>query len=271
MCRGILPIVGCRITEVERPKSPLRSIAMTPRFDLLRRRTKNREIRRVSRIGKRVVLDLDSGDRLVIEPRMTGMVLLGQPPNESHIRLIFRLSGGTAEQFIFWDRRGLGVVQLLSPADFEKKIGPAQIGPDALQITSAELRSGLGKSRRAIKVALLDQKRIAGIGNIYASEILHRCGIHPGESCHRLRAKDWQAMQIAIREVLTEAIRDQGTSLGDGTYGIAGGELGKFHNKLRVYRRDGKECMQCGKPKIVRLIQAQRSTYFCANCQRKRG
>ena len=269
MRRGIEPIVGSRITEVKRPRSRLQSIAIEPRFDAFRRRIKNRVILGVGRLGKRVVLELDSGDRLVLEPRMSGLILLRQPPNETHLRLIFQLSGGSAEQFLFWDQRGLGVASLLAPEEYSRRLGPTKIGPDALTITPAVLRERLGRSRRPIKVALMDQKLLAGIGNLYASEILHRCRIHPARSCNLLRPKDWRAVQTAMQDVLADAIEHQGSTLRDGTYRIARNEPGNFQIRHRVYQRHGEPCLQCGKAEIVRIVQAQRSTFFCPACQSK--
>lgn len=269
MCRGIAPVVGSRITRVERPRSRLQSIAIAPRFDAFRRRIKNRAILGISRLGKRVVLELDSGDRLVLEPRMSGLILLRQPPNKTHLRLIFHLTGGDAKQFLFWDQRGLGVASLFSREEFSRRLGPAKIGPDALTITPEILRDRLGESRRPIKVALMDQKLLAGIGNLYASEILHRCRIHPARPCRLLRAKDWRAVQEAMRAVLEDAILHQGSTLRDGTYRIARNEPGNFQIRHRVYQRRGEVCLQCGKAEIVRIVQAQRSTFFCPVCQGK--
>ena len=118
---------------------------------------------------------------------MSGLILLRRPPNETHVRLIFQLSGGRVDQLLFWDQRGLGVASLLSPSDFSKQFGPHKIGPDAISITPELLRERLENSRRPIKVALMDQHLLAGIGNLYASEILHRSGIHPRAPCHLLR------------------------------------------------------------------------------------
>jgi formamidopyrimidine-DNA glycosylase len=268
MCRGIAPIIGSRITSVERPRSKLQSIAIVPRFDAFRRRIKNLTIQGINRLGKRVILELDSGDRLVLEPRMSGLILLRRPPNETHLRLVFHLSGGKTDQFLFWDQRGLGVASLLSPKEFSAKLGPMKIGPDALSITPELLRERLGKSRRPIKVALMDQKLLAGVGNLYASEILHRCRIHPARPCHQLRPKDWKSIQASMLEVLEDAILHQGSTLRDGTYRIARNEPGNFQVRHRVYQRHGEICLQCEKAEILRIVQAQRSTFFCPKCQK---
>ena len=197
MRRGIASIAGCTIRDCRRPRSRLQSIEITPDFRSLRRRVVGRKIAAVGRVGKRIVLELDSRDRIVIEPRMSGSVILANPRDRTHLRLILGLSG-PAKQLLFWDQRGLGVVRLVSPAEFQSRYGPDKIGPDALEISAAELRERLGKSGRAIKVALLDQKALAGIGNIYASETLHLVGIHPGTPCNKLTPRQWR--QTARRD-----------------------------------------------------------------------
>jgi formamidopyrimidine-DNA glycosylase len=269
MRRGIEPVLGSRVVGVERPRSRLQSIAIVPRFDVFRRRIENRKIANVGRLGKRVVLELDSGDRLVLEPRMSGLILLRNPPNETHLRLVFHLAGGKARQFLFWDQRGLGVASLLSREEYEKKLGPSKIGPDALTVSPETLRERFRKCRRPIKVALMDQKLLAGVGNLYASEILHRCRIHPARRCDRLRPKDWKAVHAAMQDVLADAIRHQGSTLRDGTYRIARNEPGNFQIRHRVYQRHGEICLQCEKREIVRIVQAQRSTFFCPLCQKE--
>jgi formamidopyrimidine-DNA glycosylase len=121
-----------------------------------------------------------------------------------------------------------------------------------------------------VKVALLDQRAVAGIGNIYAAEILHRAGIDPRTSCRRLRADDWQRIAACTRAVLAEAVRHEGSSIGDETYRTATGIAGRFQNRHRVYGREGRPCQRC-RIAIVRIVQAQRSTFFCPGCQPRRG
>ncbi|MGA2253820.1 MAG: DNA-formamidopyrimidine glycosylase family protein, partial [Thermoguttaceae bacterium] len=220
MRRGIAIAVGAVISKIVRPPSSLQPIAIEPPLREFRRRAVGCPIKNVGRLGKRILLELDSGDRIVMEPRMTGLVLLHDPPNRKHLRLIIELSG-PAEQILFWDQRGLGVVRLVSPKEFDASCGPAKIGPDALEVSLDELRERLRRSNRAIKVALLDQKALAGVGNLYASEILHGAGIHPARSCRRLRKDQWQRVHAEMLRVLHEAIQHQGSTLRDGTYRIA--------------------------------------------------
>jgi formamidopyrimidine-DNA glycosylase len=269
MCRCISPVVGCRIADVERPISTLQSINFFPRLQALRRRVKGQTIAAVSRTGKRVVLELENEERIVIEPRMTGLVMLDHPPDKKHLRLIFRLGGGAVRRLLFWDQRGLGVVRLLTPSQFIEQLGPDRIGPDALQVTPKILSELFCGSRRAVKVALLDQQTLSGVGNLYASEILHRAGVDPAALCNRLRTRQWAAIHAAMQDVLSEAIRHQGSTLRDGTYRVARDEPGNFQLLHRVYQRAGEPCLQCRQGVIVRIVQAQRSTFFCPVCQRR--
>lgn len=270
MRRGILPIVGSRVRDVRRTPCGKRPILVAPRIDAFRRRAVGHAIRRIDRSGKRLVVRLDSGDAIVFEPRMTGLVLLAAPPTREHLRLRIALVGGTSKELLFWDRRGLGSVRLVSPGEFEKLYGEKKLGPDALSLSADELRSRLAGSRRAIKVALLDQRAIAGVGNLYASEMLHAAGIHPQRRCDRLRADDWRRLHAAMRDVLESAIRYEGSTLADGTYRNALNEAGGYQNHHRVYDRAGERCPSCGRVEIERIVQAQRSTFFCPRCQPKR-
>ncbi len=271
MCRAAAAAVGCRIRGLRRPSSRLQSIQVSPRIDRFRRRITGGRIAAVRRVGKRVVLELERdgrrGDYIVLEPRMTGLVILSSPPDKEHLRLVFSLSGGRPKNLLFWDQRGLGTARLFSPVEFQRHFGPRRLGPDALAISPETLRRRLFDSRRAIKVALLDQRSLAGVGNLYASEILHRAGIHPATPCRRLRAGDWAKLHAAIGAVLRAAIRHQGSTLRDGTYRIARNDPGGYQRYHRVYQRQGEPCLQCGRAEIERIVQARRSTFFCPVCQ----
>jgi formamidopyrimidine-DNA glycosylase len=318
MCRGIRPIVGCRVLSVARPPCRRRAISIQPRVDRFRSRAAGKVVVAVRRAGKRVVVwladDQPSIDReiprkaqgrpslgfpgnaaqlpgqeaIVFEPRMTGLVLLSEPPTREHLRFQIRLAGGprrtatgepsrpqsrsTAHRdLLFWDRRGLGSVQLFSADEFVARFleNSKTLGPDALEVSAEDLRSRLGRSRRMIKVALLDQKAVAGIGNLYASEILHVARVHPAARCQRLKPAQWERIHGALRDVLLEAIRYEGSTLADGTYRNALNESGRYQNHHRVYDRAGVACRSCGRGTIRRIVQAQRSTFFCSECQRR--
>lgn len=289
MRRTIAGCIGTRVKDVQRCPCKRKPIQVSPRIDHLRRRLVGRTIVETGRAGKRVVVWFDSGEALVLEPRMTGLVLVADPPTEEHLRLRIDLgpakskaSGGSksvkaaktkkskvASQLLYWDRRGLGSVRLFRPDEYEAAFGLDKLGPDGLVVTDSQLKDRLGKSRREIKVALLDQKAVAGIGNIYASEILHLAEIDPRTHCDRLRKVDWRRISEATKLVLEDAIRHEGSTLGDGTYRNALNEEGSYQNCHRVYARDGDRCPRCNQREIRRIVQAQRSTFFCPGCQRR--
>ncbi len=269
MRRGILAAVGCRIEAVEKRRLALRSLLIKPAIAHLRRRVVGHTIVAVERIGKRVILRLDSQDRLIFEPRMTGLVLVADPPSDEHLRFHLDLSGGAIERIWYWDRRGLGSVQLFSPSQFEERV-VAKFGPDALALTSELLRERLRHTQRAIKPALLDQQAVAGIGNLYASEILHVAGIHPAQRANRLTRRQWERLHESILHVLDEAIQHEGSTLSDGTYRNALNKAGAYQNLHRVYDRAAEPCRSCGQGIIQRIVQTQRSTFYCPVCQPKR-
>lgn len=268
MRRGILGIVGSRVTDIRAVKCSRRPILITPRIDQLRRRIKGQEVAAVDRLGKRVVVRLASADALIFEPRMTGLVLLADPPTREHLRVHLTFAGGEVTDLWYWDRRGLGSVRLFSEAELAELLGANKLGPDALALDADAFRERLAASRREIKVALLDQRAVAGIGNLYASEMLHRSAIHPQKRCDRLKPDDWRRLHAAMRDVLLTAIRYEGSTLGDGTYRNALNKEGGYQNHHRVYARAGELCPVCEKREVVRIVQAQRATFFCPGCQR---
>jgi formamidopyrimidine-DNA glycosylase len=270
MRRGVLGIVGGRIREVERVACQRKPIAIAPRIDHFRRRVVGQTVRAVDRIGKRVVLRLDSADSIVLEPRMTGLILVADPPSREHLRFRCSLTGSGTNELLYWDRRGLGNVRLFSPEEFEVAFGRERLGPDALAMTAELFRTQLGKSRRAVKVALLDQRAVAGIGNLYASEILHFAEVHPARRCDKITRLQWQRIADATHAVLETAIRYEGSTLGDGTYRNALNQAGSYQNHHRVYDKAGDPCVRCGgESRIKRIVQSQRSTFYCGICQRK--
>jgi len=207
MRRGILEIEGSIVVGAERTACSKRPIAITPRIDRLNKRVKGQKVLRVDRIGKRVVIVMENLDRLIFEPRMTGLVLIADPPTVEHLRFRLRLKKSPVKEVLFWDRRGLGNVCLLSDKEYQEKLTSGKLGPDALAITPAEFTEAFAKKQREIKVALLDQSAVAGVGNLYASEILHLAGVHPQARCNRLSKKQYQQIHHRMVEVLELAIR----------------------------------------------------------------
>jgi len=269
MRRGVLGALGRRVVDVSKPRCLKKPIEISPSLPQFRRRVRGATIAELGRAGKRVVIWLDTEDAIVVEPRMTGLLLVVDPPTKDHLRWRMQLEGGI--EILYWDRRGLGNVRLFSRSEFEQRFGPDRLGPDALKITVEDYCHQLGRSQREIKPALLDQRAVAGIGNLYASEILHVAGIHPQRRCSAMTAPQWQALTAATQQVLAEAIRYEGSTLGDGTYRNALNQQGSYQNKHQVYSRAGESCLRCKTSKIRRLVQTQRSTFFCPKCQNRTG
>ena len=270
MRRGVAGIAGATIIAAERTPCPKRPIQIKPRIDHLNKRVAGVKIASVDRLGKRVVVRLETGDRIIMEPRMTGLVLIADPPTKEHLRFRLRLKKCKHKELLFWDRRGLGQIALLSDKQYQAKLSDGSLGPDALEISREDFPGRFNKSRREIKVALLEQSRVAGIGNIYASEILHLAQVHPQARCDRLSTKQWDRIFKHNIEVLETAIRHEGSTLSDGTYRNAINGEGSYQNEHRVYDRAGEKCPSCKKGKVVRIVQAQRSTFYCKACQKKR-
>ena len=215
-------------------------------------------------------MDVSDGANLVVEPRMTGLMLLADPPDVEHLRLRWDFRDpGEFRSLWFWDRRGLGTVTLFERGAIDFKLGPETLGPDALEMTVSRWIDCCHKTRREIKVLLLDQRVVAGIGNLYASEILHRAAINPTAHANSLNLKSVERLAAAVNSVLLKAIECEGSTLGDGTYRNALNQNGHYQNEHRAYMREGQLCLECRKGRIVRIVQAQRSTFYCPGCQKK--
>jgi formamidopyrimidine-DNA glycosylase len=269
MVRGIRADCSGRIIRgVEFVRSPKKPIQVTPDRVKVRKLAEGCELSEVRRIAKRVVLRLNSGYAFVIEPRMTGLMLISDPPTQDHRRVVWHFDpiAQRSDSLEFWDRRGLGTVSLLSP--IQLKALQLQFGPDALEVNEADLHRRLKATSRAIKVALLDQSLVAGIGNLYASEILHRSGISPRRRASKLTKTQVARVIESTHIILNEAIRYEGSTLGDGTYRNALNKDGGYQNHHKVYQHADETCLTCGKGTIMRIVQCQRATFFCPNCQR---
>lgn len=271
MRRGIAHLSGLRISGVSCPRGTTRPISMAPGPQEIHRRLDGRTLAAVHRFGKRVAIELEPqgpADRewLVIEPRMTGLLLVADPPTPRHVRLELALASRQHPRLLFWDRRGLGTIRLLGAGGLADACGPHRLGPDGLAVTGDQLRERLGHSRRAIKVALLDQRAVAGIGNIYAAEILFAAEVDPRVPCSRLSVARWERIAGAARSILAEAVRLEGSTITDETYKTADNRSGTFQLHHRVYGRKEVACRRCGTA-IQRIVLAQRATFFCPACQ----
>jgi formamidopyrimidine-DNA glycosylase len=269
MRRGLLPIVGSKIARVEFPDIPYRPIVIEPSPDDLASRSRNQTIIAVDRIAKRVLVKLASGDSIVMQPKMAGIAMLSDPPSELHTRVIFHLNGNqTIPRFLYWDRRGLGTVCLWTPDEVESNLGPSKLGPDASVVEFDTFRSRFHTCKKEVKVALLDQTLVAGVGNLYAAEILFSAKIHPQRRCQELSKAHWKRIHAEMIRILQEAIEKEGSTLSDGTYRNAINGEGSYQNQHQVYDREGETCYRCKRQTIERIVQAQRSTFFCPKCQR---
>ena len=268
MRRGILAIEGATITAAEKVRCLRKPIAVTPNISTIRRRLVGKKVKQVGRIGKRVVIQMENDDRLLFEPRMTGLVLVADPPSQEHVRFRLEFSHGEKE-VLYWDRRGLGMIYLLNDQQYQDRFSLENLGPDALDVTGPLLKKIFGKSRRPVKVALLDQKKVAGIGNLYASEILYVAAIHPAKRCDRISLKQWDLIAETTVDILQTAIAHEGSTLSDGTYRNALNDPGGYQNMHRVYDKEDKPCPICMDTPITRIVQAQRSTFFCKACQKR--
>jgi formamidopyrimidine-DNA glycosylase len=269
MVRGIRPVLeGRTLIEFARLPCRRRPIVLEPGLAVIRRRTSGQKIAAVRRRAKRVVIELESGEGFVVEPRMTGLMLVTDPPTTEHLRFAWHVAGaGMQSTALFWDRRGLGTIRLLNREALKALMAPGKLGPDALDMTPALWGEALATTRRPIKVALLDQSLVAGIGNLYASEILHLSRIHPATPADRISPARIERLADAVQSVLNTAIEQEGSTLSDGTYRNALNQDGGYQNSHQVYDKAGRQCPRCRR-EIVRIVQAQRSTFYCTGCQR---
>jgi formamidopyrimidine-DNA glycosylase len=270
MRRGLLPIVGCVITKVEYPDIPYRPIVVEPSRDKLVERCQGQSIQSVDRIAKRVLVRLGNGDSIVMQPKMAGIAMLSDPPSQQHTRVVFQLTGNrNVPQFLYWDRRGLGTVSLWTAEQVLAKLGPDVLGPDASIVEESIFVSRFRESKKEIKVAMLDQSIVAGIGNLYAAEILFAAKVHPQSRCGDITTAKWKRVHAETIRILQEAIEKEGSTLSDGTYRNAINGEGRYQNLHQVYDRENQPCKRCSNVKIIRMVQAQRSTFFCPKCQQQ--
>jgi len=267
MCRGIAPIVGRKIARVFCPPCTFRPIVITPAIEVLNRTLEAQVVSAISRLGKRVVIHAGA-HALILQPKMSGLVLLEQPPDYEHVRLQIDFAKPATLRLQFWDRRGLGTVECLPHSEVHARIVSGRLGPDALDISCEDFSQRLRQTTRPIKVALLDQKLVAGVGNLYASEMLHVAKIHPAKACDKISRPKLRLLYESMQRILITAIAHEGSTLSDGTYRNALNDPGSYQNKHLVYDRAGLPCATCAAGEIVRIVQAQRSTFYCPKCQR---
>ncbi len=216
----------------------------------------------VTRRGKAIVVALSGGQFLIVQLVMTGQLIY--EGRSLHTRLSFLLSN--KEYLHYNDQRRFGrlyIVKKLENIAFFRKLGIEPLGG---RLTMGWMTTEFKRKKTMIKPLLMNQNFIAGIGNIYASEILFRARIHPQKLSHRLAKKEINALCQATVGVLKEAIALRGSSVN--TYRDASGQKGSFVSRIKVYDRKNELCVMCQTP-IMRIVQAGRSTFFCPRCQRK--
>ena len=261
-------VVGRRIERVEVGRE--RSVRRTSREAVIAGLT-DTVVDAADRRGKYLLLPLDSGDTAMIHLRMSGQVLLApagaeRPP---HTHVVLHLDDGHEAWFV--DPRTFGEVVVFDPDHVDVELPElARLGVDPIAepFDVAALRRAFGTTSRALKPLLLDQHVVAGIGNIYADEILHRSCLRPDRPASSLDRRRLSTLQRSIVDVLTEAIEAGGSTLGDAQYVDLMGEGGSYQDDHRVYGRGGERCLSCGRGWIRRSVAGGRGTHWCPICQR---
>ena len=257
--RGLTAVLdGRRLTRVE-PRRPDLRRALPD--DLGQRLTGSR----VSGLGRRAkygLIHTDRGDTLVFHLGMSGRWRIDPTELDKHDHLLIETDEG--RRLALNDPRRFGSVDLVRTEELESWDGIAPLGPEPFDLTDEELARRLAGRGAAIKQLLLDQRIVAGLGNIYVCEALHRAGINPNRAGGRVSKARLEKLVPAIKAVLAEAIEAGGSTLRD--YAQPDGALGYFSKNFAVYDREGGDCL-CG-GKVKRIVQGGRSTWYCPKCQR---
>jgi formamidopyrimidine-DNA glycosylase len=277
--RGLAPVLdGARLIRVEARRPDLRF----PLPDGFVQRLTGARIDKLGRRAKYLLAPLDRGDTLVIHLGMTGRFevtgrggrvkrpgefALAAAPDPKHAHVVFETDAGVV--VTFYDPRRFGYMDLI-PTDalpahpWFVGLGPEPLGPD---FDAAYLKRAFAGKRAPVKAALLDQRLVAGLGNIYVCEALFRAGIDPERAAGEVSARKVAALAGVVREVLEEAIEAGGSTLRD--YATADGTLGYFQHRFQVYGREGEPCVKPGcNGRVERIVQSGRSTFACNRCQR---
>lgn len=261
-------LVGRRIERVEVGRE--RAVRRTSRDAVINGMT-DTVVEAADRRGKYLLLPLDSGDTTMIHLRMSGQVLLApagaqRPP---HTHVVLHLDDGHETWFV--DPRTFGEVVVFDPDHVDVELPElARLGVDPIAepFDVAALRHAFGATSRALKPLLLDQHVVAGIGNIYADEILHRARLRPDRPASSLDRRRLATLQRSIVDVLTAAIGAGGSTLGDAQYVDLMGASGSYQDDHRVYGRSGERCVTCGRGWVRRSVTGGRGTHWCPICQR---
>jgi formamidopyrimidine-DNA glycosylase len=276
--RGLEPaLAGARLTRVEARRPDLRF----PLPDGFVQRLSGARIEALERRAKYLLARLDRGDTLVVHLGMTGRFEVegaaparqpgefyyAAPADPKHAHVVFETEAGLT--VTYFDPRRFGYMDLIETDRLAEHPWFAGLGPEPLgaAFDAAYLKAALAGRRQNIKATLLDQRIVAGLGNIYVSEALHRARISPERAAGEVSAGRLKGLVQAVREVLEEAIAAGGSTLRD--YAGADGALGYFQHRFRVYAHEGEACARKACPGVVqRIVQSGRSTFFCSTCQR---
>ncbi|MBI1364701.1 MAG: bifunctional DNA-formamidopyrimidine glycosylase/DNA-(apurinic or apyrimidinic site) lyase [Alphaproteobacteria bacterium] len=276
--RGLFPVMkDARFERVMLRRADLR-------FPLPRRfheRLEGARVLGLERRGKYLIAPLSTGETLVMHLGMSGRFTVtagearrpdafssAKAPDPRHDHVIFVMAGKSGRASIIYnDPRRFGFMDLADSARLGASRHFASMGPEPLgaDFTADAFNAALAARRSSVKAALLDQKVVAGVGNIYACEALFKAGISPRRAARSVSGVRGERLRSALREVLEEAIRAGGSSLKD--FAAADGALGYFQHRFKVYDREGRACPRCG-AEIRRIIQSGRSTFLCGGCQR---
>ena len=273
--RGLSPVMAGRRIERAIQNRPDLRFPLPQNFAA---RLTGRRVGALERRAKYLLIALDGEETLLAHLGMSGRMLIETPADRAglgdyvhgadaggkHDHVILVMEGGA--RVVFNDARRFGAMDLWPSADLGAHPWLAKLGPEPLsnEFSPASLAAAFAGKRTPLKSALLDQRLIAGLGNIYVCEALWRARLSPQRAAGSLTAAESAALHGAIRAVLEEAIMAGGSSLKD--YRQADGELGYFQHAFAVYGREGEPCKQCGGA-IMRSVQAGRSTFFCPACQ----
>jgi formamidopyrimidine-DNA glycosylase len=260
-------VVGRRIERVDVGRE--RTVRRTSRQAVIDGLT-GTTLTAAARRGKYLVCSLDSGDAVLIHLRMSGQLLLApadtvRPP---HTHIAMTMDG---EELRFVDPRTFGEVVVFDPGRADVEVPElARLGPDPLVdgLTTGVLQARLAGRSRPLKSWLLDQQRLAGLGNIYSDEVLHTARLRFDRPAGSLRARQIGALRQAIEDVLIAAIAAGGSTLSDNQYVGLFGEPGRYQLQHQAYGREGAPCPRCQRSTIVRARFGARSTFFCPRCQK---
>ncbi|WP_411819518.1 bifunctional DNA-formamidopyrimidine glycosylase/DNA-(apurinic or apyrimidinic site) lyase [Hyphococcus formosus] len=279
--RGLAPVMeGAVITAVEARRPDLRF----PFPSDFAKRLKGVQIERLERRGKYLMGHLSSEECLIMHLGMSGRFTideyheqksrrnqptgaLAETGNPKHDHVVFELKSARPARVVYNDPRRFGFMDIVPAAEIDSCKHFALMGPEPLSnyFSAASLNDALSGRSSPIKAALLDQRNVAGLGNIYVCEALYRARVSPRRRAGSVAGKRGERLYGAIIDVLRDAIEAGGSTLRD--FAAADGALGYFQHRFDVYDREGEPCRNCKSP-IQRIVQSGRSTFFCGQCQR---